>query len=145
MSNASFREMNRRQYLQWGWESAAGVAALIWWQWQTLAVWMPPVERVGARAVALARLARLVFPPPMLGRMHVAVDMQGHVSTIAAILQVIQSPRYSALRFDGWLYLTLPPAVGILAAVVLLMLAARLRKAKERQEHVRGAGIDDCT
>ncbi len=145
MGNAQFREQNRRTYIQWTWEIAAGVAALLWWQWQAWAVWMSPAERVEARAVALARLAGMVFPSEMLQRMTVIVDMHGHVSTIAAILDAIQSPQYAALRLDGWLYLCLPPTVGILAAVAVLVAAARLRKAKEGQEHIRGAEVDDQT
>lgn len=148
MSNAAFRQAARRQYVQWAFEIATAVAALIWWKWSVLAIWWTPQESIEARAVALARLAGMVFPSEMLQRMTVIVDMQGHVSTIAAILDTIRyhGAAYAALRADAWAYLLLPPAVGLLSAVILLYAGHRIRAARElRARHVRGAKVDDCT
>lgn len=137
--------MNRRQYLLWGFEIAAPIAAAIWWQWMTLAIWWTSQQSVEARAVALSRLAALVFPAPMLDRITVTVDAAGHINTATAILQAVQSPDFASLRFDAWIYLLLPPALGILFAVAILYAAHRLRTRKGETTHLRGAEIDDRT
>jgi hypothetical protein len=145
MGNAEFREMNRRQYLLWGFEIAAPIAALIWWQWMTLAIWWTAQQSIEARAVALARLTKLIFPAPMFDRVTLIVDVQGHINTSPAIIAAVQSPLFASLRFDAWLYLLLPPAIGILAAMAILYTAHRLRTRKGKTEHIRGAEIDDRT
>lgn len=146
MSNAASRDMNRRTYIQWAFEIAAAVSALIWWKWMALAVWWTPQESIEARAVGVARLAGLVFPAPMLNRMQIVVDTAGHVNTAAAILDAIQAPAYANLRLDAWIYLCTPPLAGLVATICLLYLAHVLRTRKDRRaEHVRGAEIDDRT
>lgn len=145
MSNAAFREMNRRQYIQWAAEIAALVAGLIYWQWQALALFMSELERVQARAVALSHLLSWLLPAPMLDRITLVVDTAGHINTPEAILQAVQAPEFASLRFGSWIYLLLPPSLGILAAVAILYTAHRLRARKGKTEHVRGAEIDDRT
>ena len=146
MSNAAFREANRRQYLSWGFEIAAAVAAAIWWQWPLLAFFWTAQQSIEARAVALARIASLFLPSPMLQRATIQVDAAGHVSTAPAILAVASAPDFASLRLDAWVYLLLPPACGIVSAAVILYIAHRLRTARQRRaEHVRGAQIDDRT
>ncbi len=145
MGNAAFREMNRRQYLLWGFEIAAPLAALIWWKWQMLAFFWTAQQSIEARAVALSWLSKLIFPGPMLDRITLTVDLQGHINTARAILQAVQLPAFASLRFDAGLYLLLPPAIGLLFAGVILYTAHRLRSRKGKAEHVRGAEIDDRT
>jgi len=146
MSNAAFREANRRQYLSWGFEIAAAVAAAIWWQWPLLAFFWTAQQSIEARAVALARIASLFLPSPMLQRATIQVDAAGHVSTAPAILSAAAGPGFADLRFDAWVYLLLPPLAGILFAAVILYLAHIWRAVRKRRaEHVRGAQIDDRT
>jgi len=146
MSNAATRAANRRQYLLWGFELAAGVSALIWWQWPVLAIWWTAQQSIEARAVALARIASLFLPEPMLQHATIRVDTLGHVSTAPAILSAAAGPGFADLRFDAWVYLLLPPLAGILFAAVILYLAHIWRAVRKRRaEHVRGAQIDDRT
>ena len=138
--------MNRRQYIQWVFEITAATSALIWWKWSAIIFWWTPQQSIEARAIALARIAALFLPGPMLDRASVAVDPAGRTAPAAAILSVVSAPGFSSLRLDSWIYLCTPPAIGLLAAIGILYSAHRLRVARDRKhKHVRGAEIDDQT
>ncbi len=146
MSNAAFREMNRRQYIQWAFEISAAAAVLIWWKWPSIIFWWTPQQSIEARAIALARIAALFLPGPMLDRASIAVDPVGRTAPATAILSTVSAPGFYSLRLDSWIYLCTPPAIGLLAAIGILYLAHRLRsRAARKHKHVRGAEIDDQT
>ena len=146
MSNAAFREMNRRQYIQWAFEIAAATSALIWWKWPAIIFWWTPQQSIESRAIALARIAALFLPGPMLDRASIAVDSAGRTAPATAILSTVSAQGFSSLRLDSWIYLCTPPAIGLLAAITLLYTTNHIRTREARRaEHIRGSEIDDQT